>query len=117
MQRLPRPLSLGVRLSGGEKLREAPREIGGARVICSTPIDERHRPTRSCRHIIVGAVLVPTAGLAICQFEGDNCYYLFGCSIEWQPVTDTWHATIEEAMSQAEFEYVGVSATWRLHGA
>ncbi len=27
-------------------------------------------------------------------------------------ITDTWHATLEEALEQAEFEYEGVSKTW-----
>ena len=30
----------------------------------------------------------------------------------WQPVTDTWHETLEDAKHQAEFEYEGVASTW-----
>jgi hypothetical protein len=38
---------------------------------------------------------------------------LFGCDKEWHHITDTWHESLEEAKRQAEFEYEGVSATWR----
>jgi hypothetical protein len=65
--------------------------------------------------IVEGDVQGPPAGLAICQHEGKDGYYLFGCNGEWQSVTDTWHQTIEEAKSQAEFEYTGVSTTWQQH--
>lgn len=50
--------------------------------------------------------------MAICQYEGHDGYYLFGCNAEWDAVTDTCHQTLEEAKEQAEFEYVGVSETW-----
>ncbi len=94
----------------------APREIGGAKVICFTPIDERHRPTGNCKQIVAGVLRVPAAGLAICQYPGENCYYLFGCNATWESITDTWHQSLEEAKEQAEFEYRGVSATWHEHG-
>jgi len=38
--------------------------------------------------------------------------YLFGCDSQWHVQSDTFHDSIEEAMEQAEFEYVGVSKTW-----
>ena len=31
----------------------------------------------------------------------------------WEAVTDTWHASVADAMTQAEFEYAGVSGTWQ----
>lgn len=51
------------------------------------------------------------AGLAICQYEGEDAFYLFGCDPEWRTVTDTWHQTLDGAKSQAEFEYEGVGKT------
>lgn len=50
--------------------------------------------------------------MAICQYEGQDDYFLFGCNADWDSVTDTWHQTLEEAKEQAEFEYEGVSETW-----
>ena len=94
---------------------EAPRAIDGANVICFAPIDERHRPTGSCRHTVNGALQGPMAGLAVCQYEGEGGFYLFGCDADWTCITDTWHETLEEALHQAEFEYVGVSKTWEWH--
>jgi hypothetical protein len=91
----------------------APHQLGGAKVIYFTAIDERHRPTGNCKQIVAGVLQGPVAGLAICQYAGEDCYYLFGCDGAWKGITDTWHQTLEEAMAQAEFEYAGVSATWQ----
>jgi len=93
----------------------APNEIGGATVVCFTPIDQRHRHTGNCRQIVGGVLIGPMAGLAICQYAGDTTYYLFGCDQDWRTVTDTWHQTLEEAKQQAEFEYEGVTSTWHTH--
>jgi hypothetical protein len=89
-----------------------PSKIGGASIICYTPIDGRHRHTGNCRQIVAGVLQGSMAGLAICQYEGENSFYLFGCDEKWQSITDTWHQTFEEAKDQAEFEYEGVSSTW-----
>ncbi len=91
---------------------EAPRMIGGSKVICVTLIDRRHQPTGNCGHIVAGLVQEPASGLAVCQYEGEDCFFLFRCDANWNSVTDSWHATLEEALGAAEFEYVGVSKTW-----
>jgi hypothetical protein len=91
-----------------------PRTIDGARLVRWSAIDDRHRPTGSSRQIVAGIVQGAAAGLAICQYEGETAYYLFGCDSEWNPVTDTWHETLDDALKQAEFEYEGVSSTWRV---
>ena len=77
-------------------------------------IDGRHRPTGNCRQTVAGELQGPAAGLVICQYDGEDAYCLFGCDAEWNTVTDTWHATLEEALDQAEFEYEGVSQTWNV---
>jgi hypothetical protein len=91
----------------------APRKISGATVVLFTPIDERHRYTGNCRQTVAGVLQEPAAGLAICQYDGEDSFYLFGCDKHWSGITDTWHRTIEEAVAQAEFEYEGVAATWQ----
>ncbi len=85
--------------------------MGGGRVVLLTRVDERHRHTGNCRQIVGGVVQGPVRALAICQVG--SSYYLYGCDEEWNVVTDTWHETLEDAMDQAEFEYEGVSSTWR----
>jgi hypothetical protein len=90
-----------------------PPSINGAKVICWTPIDTRHQFTGRCRQVIGGVVQGPMAGLAICRYEGEDCFYLFGCDAAWNCVTDTWHATLDEALAQAEFEDAGASQTWQ----
>jgi hypothetical protein len=89
-----------------------PETIAGACVLYYSPIDHRHRHTGNCRQIVAGELQGSAAGLAICQYEGENAFYLYGCDSEWHSVTDTWHQTVGEAMCQAAFEYDGVSGTW-----
>jgi hypothetical protein len=91
----------------------APKQIDGANVVLCTPIDARHRHRGNCRHIVAGVLQGPAAGLAICQYDGEDGFYLLGCDEHWSCVTDTWHQTIDEAMRQAEYEYEGVAATWQ----
>ena len=55
----------------------------------------------------------PAEALAICVDPKENGVYLFYCDNSWQVITDTWHATIEEAKAQAEFEYAGISQQWK----
>jgi hypothetical protein len=91
----------------------APTQIGGAKVVLFTPIDERHRYTGNCRQVVAGVVQGQCAGIAIGQYDGEEGVYLFGCDEDWLSITDTRHQSIDEAMSQAEFEYNGVAATWQ----
>ena len=91
-----------------------PDMIDGSRVIRWSVIDPRHHPTGNCRHIIRGKLQGPVAGLAICQYQGKDGYYLFGCDSNWDCLTDTWHDSLEDALSQAEFEYEDVSKTWNV---
>ena len=93
-------------------MKKIPASIGSATVISYTPIDGRHKATEKTRHIVGGQVQSPMAGLAICQYPEDSGYYLFYCDADWTEVTDTWHASIEDAKHQAEFEYEGSSKTW-----
>lgn len=89
-----------------------PKEIGGARVICYTPIDNRHKFTGNCKQIVAGKLMGPVSGLAICKYDSDDAFYLFGCTEEWLSVTDTWHQSFEDATDQAEYEYEGSRKTW-----
>jgi hypothetical protein len=57
----------------------APKQIGGATVLLFTPIDERHRYTGNCRQILAGVLQGPAAGLAICQYDGEDGFYVFAC--------------------------------------
>jgi hypothetical protein len=93
-------------------MKPAPSYVGGARVVAHTPIDHRYKLTGRTRHIVDGRQAVPVAALAICQYEGDEDFYLFGCDEEWNIVTDTCHQTLASAKHQADFEYAGASGTW-----
>jgi hypothetical protein len=92
-------------------MNRAPKMMGGVEVVLYSPIDERHRFTRNTKQIVRGKLMDSMAGLAICTNNPDS-FYLFECDENWNVVTDTWHASLEDAKHQAEFEYEGISKTW-----
>jgi hypothetical protein len=63
-------------------MNSAPKTIGPYRVICDSP-----------------------------EAEAQGCF-LFGYDSGWNVVTDTWHRNLDEAKTQAEFEYEGIGKTW-----
>jgi hypothetical protein len=92
--------------------RQPPKTVGGQRVVCYTPIDDRHRFTGKTQQIVRGKVMGAMSGLAICQPSESQEFYLFGCDPDWNVITDTWHRSLDEAKEQAEFEYEGSRQTW-----
>ena len=92
---------------------ECPDTIGNAKVVCFTRIDSRHKHTGNTSQITASQVVSTVTNLAICQPQGEQAFYLFGCDDTWRNITDTWHQSLEEAKAQAEFEYVGVASTWK----
>lgn len=93
-------------------MKPAPNEVGGFKVVCYSPIDERHRFTTKTKQLVRGALMGAMSGLAICKLPGAQEVYLFGCDRDWNVVTDTWHQNLDEAKDQAEFEYEGIGRTW-----
>jgi hypothetical protein len=51
--------------------------------------------------------------LAICHDDDEEAFYLFHCDDLWQVVWDSWHETVEEAVVQADSQYMGLSGVWR----
>ena len=88
------------------------REIDGAEVVAFTPLDERHTPTGNRRHLIAGKPIGTVGGLVIASYEKEEGFYLFRCNAHWEPITDTFHSSMDEAKKHAEFEYRGSRATW-----
>lgn len=88
-----------------------PLFLGGLPVIACAILDPRHEPAGGGVEFMRGERFVPAA-LAICRDVQDGGYYLFGCSVEWEAVTDTWHQTLEDAMDQAESEHPGIGERW-----
>ena len=94
-----------------------PKKLDGADVLVWASLDRSVTPTGFCTHTVAGAEVGPAAALAICvYFDQTRDYYLFHCDRVWRVLADTCHATLELAQRQAEAEYAGVSALWRVRG-
>lgn len=64
-----------------------------------------HKPTGATRHIVGDTPLPQPAELRIVKYDCDSGYYLFYCDDSGSEMTDTYHDTVRQAMSQAELEF------------
>ncbi|PWU11862.1 MAG: hypothetical protein C5B50_22655 [Verrucomicrobia bacterium] len=90
-----------------------PDQLDGAKVTCFALVTAAVKPTAATTHRRDSQVLGPACGLAICQYPDDSAFYLFYCDENWAVRTDTFHLTLENAKSQAEFEYKGIRNYWK----
>lgn len=91
---------------------KVPQTIGGARVVCYAAISGRHQVAEGAVGDVPGGGLGPPVNLAICQYDGDESFYLFTCDHEWRSQSDTWHQNLESAREQAEYECAGAKGAW-----
>lgn len=89
-----------------------PKTLDGFRVVEYARVDTSVDPTGTCRHFVKGSLMAPACALAICKGDESQGYYLFYCDADWNPMTDTWHRTVEDAKRQAAFEYAGIEEKW-----
>jgi hypothetical protein len=90
-----------------------PAVLDGGHVVCFARITRDVRRTGATVHTRDGEAVASFAGLVITQeSSGGSCYLLY-CDKQWRPLTDTWHASLEDAREQAEFEYEGVGQRWQ----
>jgi hypothetical protein len=102
-------------------MRTPPTDIGGGKVLRFAVIDDDVRPTGATQHsygqviegeLVSGPPMEPFEALAIVQYENESDHYLLYLDADWEPVTDTWHESLEHAMDQAEYEYEGITPKW-----
>lgn len=89
-----------------------PKELDGARLLYFAEITEAVRHTGRTIHRENGQVHGPAVALAICQYAGATEFYLYYSGADWTVLTDTCHASLDEARRQAEWEYEGISKYW-----
>jgi hypothetical protein len=56
----------------------------------------------------------PPSELRIVSYPDDNGYYLFYCDGNGVEMTDTYHESIERALSQAEWEFEVKPDEWEV---
>jgi len=93
------------------RIDEAPTELDGARVLFAAILGPGVRPTGRTRHIAVGEPIEAVECLLICE-EPNNGLFVYYCDAQWRVLADTWHASVADAMAQAEFEFAGVRDHW-----
>ena len=89
-------------------MRRPPELLDGAAVLKVADLSSAV-PTNATRHVVEGRTVSGFAGLALAKYSADPGLYLFYCDADWNIVTDTYHATMDEAIAHAEFEFGSVA--------
>lgn len=79
--------------------------VNEPRVLYRVKLGPQHTPTGNTRHIVRGEPMEAPTQLRISQFPGEKQVYLYYCDDTGFELNDTFHDTVERAMSQAEFEF------------
>ena len=92
---------------------EPPEFLDGARVLEVAFVDDRVTHTGRTNHWRNGELLPAARALVIAAYDDTaDEFYLFYCDEDWNVRNDTYHTTLHEARSQAEYEYSGITAVW-----
>ena len=87
-----------------------PQSLDGARVCARTSsrgseqygVIERPGPTKD-RTI---------TGFAVCKYQDQEHFYLFGCNCQWSILSDTCHDSLADALEFAQAQYGVPSTLW-----
>ena len=89
-----------------------PQILDGARVLKHAWVTGSVEPTGATRHTVNGTLMGAAFALAVARYDDPSSgFYLFYLDENGTVVTDTWHDSVEAALDQAGFEYVGLSWT------
>lgn len=77
-----------------------PKSLDNAQVLYYTPLDNYGET-----YYTAGEIADHIKYLAICKYENDHSYYLFGCNINYEVVSDSPWESIQECMNVAHSSY------------
>jgi hypothetical protein len=81
-------------------------------ILMQIKIEDQHKDTGNVRHTSDGRLLAIPRYLQIARMEDDSGYYLLYLDEKGKEQTDTWHESVEAALSQAEFEFGVQASEW-----
>jgi hypothetical protein len=79
--------------------------MAGYIVLRQARLSPEHQPTGKTRHYSGAQELPIPAALQIVKYPDDPGYYLLYLGQDGGELTDTYHDTLERALSQAEWEF------------
>jgi hypothetical protein len=87
-----------------------PQVLDGARVLKYAWVTASVEPTGATRHTVDGTLTEAASALAVASYgDPPSGFYLFYLDENGTVMTDTLHDSVEAALDQAAFEYVGLS--------
>lgn len=86
-------------------------------VLAHVDLAAHHESTGNFWHIVDGRSIGHSRSLVINDAgEGSGAVLLIRFGTDGEELTDTWHASLDEAFEQAEFEYRVHAEEWALSG-
>jgi hypothetical protein len=90
---------------------QRPSELDGAVVVQWAEVTGDVLPTGRTRHVVNDEQSGPFEALAIARYPDAEGVYLFYLDANGGVVTDTHHESMDAAVEQADYEYIGLH--WR----
>jgi hypothetical protein len=90
---------------------QPPSELDGAVVVRWAEVTGDVLPTGRTRHVVEGEERGSFVALAIARYPEAEGVYLFYLDADGGVVTDTHHQSVDAAVEQADYEYIGLH--WR----
>jgi hypothetical protein len=89
----------------------APNVLDGAQVRCYATL-VGIEPSGRLLVLVDGVPIAKPGAVAVCQYEGEDDFYLLHCGADWSVLGAGHYATLEIARATAEYAYPGVAARW-----
>jgi hypothetical protein len=86
-------------------------------ILCRVKLTPSHRVTGKTRHFHGTEELPTPSQLRVAQYRDDPGFYLFYCNDQGNEITDTYHDSLEHALSQAEWEFGVRPDEWQAESA
>jgi len=108
---------LGDQLDAGEaklehlRVQQLPNEICGAKVKRFAVLGAV-RPSERLLVQFEGAPIERPVAIAICQYEGEDDFYLLHCAADGSVLGAGHYGLLQAALDTAELGYPGISAHW-----
>jgi hypothetical protein len=84
-------------------------------IIAEVNLLPSHQPTYKTRHYRHNVEIPLPSKLRIVQYPDDSGYYLLYLDHSSQELTDTYHDSMTDALSQANFEFQVSADDWDFH--
>jgi len=95
-------------------MNKPPSELDGAKVLFWVVLGKENKKTHAIKLYADGVEQAQFYGLVLAQYEKESSsgVYLLYCGSDWEVENDSLYRDVQEAKSEAEGQFVGISGKW-----